>query len=116
MEEIKLTLPALSIYARVARLAVTGLATQGGFSYDEIEDLRIAVGEVCGMLLDGAGGRLTVRCELTDQSLMVEATRQPVGDVTAVGAMTHQILAAVVDEADMDLDRARIRFLKHRQD
>ena len=120
VEEIKLALPALRSYARVARLAVSGLAAQVGFSYDEIEDLRIAVGEVCSvllddMLLDHTGSRLTFRCELTHRSLAVEASRQPVGEPGAVAEMTRQILDAVVDEAEIDLDRAQIRFLKRRQ-
>ncbi len=125
VEEIKLALPALTAYARVARLAVSGLAAQVGFSYDEIEDLRIAVGEVCSVLLDDmlldhtlldhTGSRLTFRCELTHRSLAVEASRQPVGEPGGVAEMTRQILDAVVDEAEIDLDRAQIRFLKRRQ-
>jgi anti-sigma regulatory factor (Ser/Thr protein kinase) len=116
VEEIKLTLPALVEYARVARLAVTGLASRMGFSYDEIEDLRIAVGEVCGILLDGSGGRITFRCTLTDEALEVSATRHPVGPALVITDMTTQILAAVADEADIDPDRAHVRLVKRRQD
>lgn len=116
VEEIRLTLPALAPYGRVARLAVTGLASRMGFSYDEIEDLRIAIGEVCGLLLDDAGGRLALRCTLTVDALEVEATRHPVGTPPAPTDLSRQILLAVVDEAEITPAEARVRVLKRRQD
>ena len=112
-EVIRLTLPALAPYARIARLAVTGLASRMGFSYDEIEDLRIALGEVFGVLVDDhAGSRLTFTCTLDGPTMVVEATREPASPAPAVGDLTRQILDAVVDEADIDPDRARIRVVK----
>ncbi|CAN5616215.1 hypothetical protein BH10ACT1_BH10ACT1_40280 [soil metagenome] len=116
VEEIKLTLPALADYARVARLAVTGLASRMGFSYDEIEDLRIAVGEVCSLMLDGTGGRLAFRCTLGHDTLEVDATRVPAGPPLSISELSRQILDAVVDEAVIDQDRAHVRVVKRRQD
>lgn len=116
VEEIKLSVPTMVTYSRVARLAVTGLASRVGFSYDEIEDLRIAIGEVCGVLLDGAGGRLTFTCQVGDDDLVVAATRQPIGEVPVITDLTRQILLAVVDEVDIDPEQARIRILKRRRD
>lgn len=113
-EVIRLTVPAAASYSRVARLAIAGLASRIGFSYDEVEDLRIAVGEVCGVLLDGAGGRLTFDCRVGPDLLEVTATREPVGSAPAVNDLTEQILGAVVDEFDLDPERARIRILKRR--
>ena len=74
-EEITLSLPAQPQFARVARLTVTGLASRVGFSYDEIEDLRIAVGEMCSLLLPGPAGQLTFRCWVTAEAVSVIATR-----------------------------------------
>lgn len=116
VEEIKLTVPTLAAYSRVARLAVTGLASRMGFSYDEIEDLRIAIGEVCGLLLDNSDGRLTLRCFSTADALEVEATRHPVGVVPVASDLTRQILLAVVDLAEISPDEARVRVVKRRQD
>ena len=115
VEEIKLTVPALVTYSRVARLAVTGLASRMGFSYDEIEDLRIAIGEVCGLLLDNGEGRLIFRCVLTDDALEVEATRSPVGEPPVTSDLSRQILAAVVDVAEIFPEEARVHVIKRRQ-
>ncbi len=116
VEEIKLTLPALVGYARVARLAVTGLASRMGFSYDEIEDLRIAVGEVCGILLDDGPGRITIRCTLGQDTLALEAIRRPIGTVPRATDLTRQILHAVVDQTELDLPDARVLVTKRRRD
>jgi len=115
-EEINLTLPARVQYARVARLTVTGLASRMGFTYDEIEDLRIAVGEMCGLLLDDGPGRLSLHCELSQDLLVVEATRQPVGGPVQLTELSRQILAAVVDQFDMDAGAGFVRVAKRHRD
>ena len=55
-DEVVLTLPAAPEFVRLARLTCAGLATRIGMGYDEVEDLRIAVGEACSLLI-GAGAR-----------------------------------------------------------
>ncbi|MCU1356168.1 MAG: putative anti-sigma regulatory factor, serine/threonine protein kinase [Acidimicrobiales bacterium] len=113
IDEIRLTLPALASYARVARLAVTGLASRLGFTYDELEDLRIAVGEVFGVLVPAVGsGRLTVRCRVAGPDLVVEISRDPLLPAAEITELTRQILAAMVDEATIDDHHARIRVVK----
>ena len=113
IDEIRLTLPAVASYARVARLAVTGLASRLGFTYDELEDLRIAVGEVFGVLVPVAGaGRLTVRCRVEGSDLAVEISRDPLLPTAEITELTRQILAAMVDEATIDDHQARIRVVK----
>jgi len=42
---IELQLPAKAQYVGVARLTISGIASRLGFTYDEIEDLKIATGE-----------------------------------------------------------------------
>lgn len=114
IDEIRLTLPAVASYARVARLAVTGLASRLGYTYDELEDLRIAVGEIFGVLVPGAApdGRMTLRCNLHGTDLVVEAWREPATPEPTANELTRQILTAVVDDADIDEGHARIRVVK----
>lgn len=99
----------------MARLAITGLAARIGHSYDDIEDLRIAVGEICGILLDGSDSQVKFRCRIGADSLEVEATREPVGEAPEVSDLSRQILDAVVDAATIDPDGAHVWVSKRRQ-
>lgn len=51
---IEMTLPAKAQYVGVVRLAVSGVANRLGFSYDDIEDLKLAVAEACTNAVDHA--------------------------------------------------------------
>jgi len=42
---IEMSLPAKADYIGVARLSLSGIANRMGFSYDDIEDLKVAVSE-----------------------------------------------------------------------
>jgi serine/threonine-protein kinase RsbW len=116
VDEVKLSLPALPEYARIVRLTAAGLASRLGFTYDEVEDLRIAVGEACSHLLgvDGRDGTLTVTYHLGADLITIQAegdfadsdVDDPSGDLSA------QILEAVVDEHQ--LDGRRVRLVKRR--
>lgn len=113
VEEIRLTVPAVASFAHVARLAITGLVARLGYSYDDIEDLRIAVGEVVGALVGGgAEARLTLRCSITDGAVHLDVTRAPVEPVPEITELTREILLAVVEELVIDAEQARIRVVK----
>ena len=58
---VELRLPADSAYVSVLRTASAGLAARLDFTLDDIEDLRMAVGEACAIVLSGVddGGDLT---------------------------------------------------------
>jgi len=51
---VELRLPAESAYVAVLRMTTAGLAARLDFTLDDIEDLRIAVGEACAMVLEQA--------------------------------------------------------------
>lgn len=112
--EVRLTLPARPSFARVARLAVTGLATRNGFTYDDVEDLRIAVGELFAVLRlpDGVVEAISLRCRVGDDHLEVLGSKRPSGPLEPVGDLTREILAAVVDEVDLDERAGTIRVAK----
>src|SRR5499433_1279836 len=50
-DQVTIRMPADGAYLSVLRTATAGLAARLDFTLDEIEDLRIAVDEACGMLL-----------------------------------------------------------------
>ena len=47
MDRFKMTIPGRPEYIRTAKLAVESIASIGGFDYDTLEDISIAVGEAC---------------------------------------------------------------------
>lgn len=121
-EEVHLTMPATPQLLRVARLTAAGLAGRLGFSVDEIEDVKIAVDELCFALVGSKGrpGSLTLTYRLRDHELEIvgEGTFSPSGSepAPAPSELSAQILAAVVDDHELSRngDTMRFRLLKRR--
>jgi hypothetical protein len=101
-DEVRLVVPALPEFLRLARVTAAGLAGRLGFSYDEVEDLRLAIDELCFGLTGPTGRRGTVelRYILGDDGLVVEGQGHFVDDVAPVGLteLSRVILSALVDE------------------
>jgi serine/threonine-protein kinase RsbW len=64
-DQVTIQMPAEGAYLSVLRTATAGLAARLDFTLDEIEDLRIAVDEACGMLLGQAAPGATLECDFT---------------------------------------------------
>ena len=104
--EVRLAVPASPEFLRLARLTAAGVASRMGFTYDEVEDLRIAIDELCFSLVGTRGrpGSIELRYSFHTEGLMVEG----VGDfaespavVPVLSPLSRQILSAVVDEHDV---------------
>jgi len=80
--DVELRLPADSAYVSVLRTTTASLAARLDFTIDDIEDLRIAVGEACALVLPDADpasplvadfflapGRMTVQVAITGSGL-----------------------------------------------
>jgi serine/threonine-protein kinase RsbW len=113
--EIHLSMPATPDLLRVARLTAAGLATRVGFNVDEVEDVKIALDELCfGLLGDGAGaGVLDLRFVLEPGALVIEGAGPAAGahdrdeDTTEFAAL---LLAALVDEHEISRDGESVQF------
>lgn len=115
-EEVRLTMPATPQLLRVARLTAAGLAGRLGFSVDEIEDVKIAVDELCFALVGSKGrpGSLTLTYRLGDRELEIDGEgtfpADGVDHAFAPSDLSAQILAAVVDDHDISRDGETMRF------
>ena len=115
-EEVRLTMPATPQLLRVARLTAAGLAGRLGFSFDEIEDVKIAVDELCFALVGSKGrnGSLTVTYRLSDEQLEIHGEGDFAEDggepAPAPSELSSQILAAVVDDHELTRDGGVMRF------
>src|SRR6185369_17268740 len=76
---VELSIPSRPEYVGVARLAILGVASRMRFSYDEVEDIRLAVGEACTSVLDRIEGQadappIRIRCLIDPGRLTVEVS------------------------------------------
>jgi len=118
-EEVRLTMPAVPQLLRVARLTAAGLAGRLGFNFDEIEDVKIAVDELCFALVGtkGRDGDLSITYRLLSDALEIEG-RGAFGAShadTTPSELSAQILAAVVDEHELTRDGEELRFRLRKQ-
>ncbi len=103
--EVRLEVPATPEFLRITRIMVAGVASRIGFTLDDVEDLRIAIDELCFALVGkGRAGTVALRYEMLDDGLAVEGigkftddgSRQP-----RLSAMSSQILGVMVDEVHL---------------
>ena len=97
-----------------ARVTTTSAAAKLGFDYDAVEDIRIAVSELCGVLIANAikGSELTITCRGNNQGLHVTA-RAPIAEgVAAEGPdeLSEQVLNAVADSHAFSTDGTEVQF------
>jgi anti-sigma regulatory factor (Ser/Thr protein kinase) len=116
-DSVTLRFPASTERVRLARTMVATLADDAGFDYDEVEDLRIAVDELCFILIEGCaeGGEIELVAESQPGDLVVvgTSTAPPATDAGEPPEITVQILRTVVDDYELVLDgSARFRFHK----
>lgn len=76
-ERISLSVPGRPEYVVVVRLAAAAIAGRMAFSYDEIEDLKVAVGEVCTAAILEGGPEVNVFFDVGRDRLSVEVRHRP---------------------------------------
>ncbi len=89
-EDVWLTVPPFSEYLRTVRLVAADAASRAGLDYDEIEDFRIAVDELCHLLMSSSDHELSLsfgvvgRCALARGSVPGRngAVVAPLGDLS----------------------------------
>ena len=106
---VEVRCPGSPPFLRLARLATADAGSRAGLSVDQIEDLRIAVSELCA-LVGGDDVELTLVFTTTDGSVEVDGTGGP-GLPDGEGAeMAQALVAAVVDEHDIQVDPTNTTF------
>ena len=118
-DRVELTFPARGDLVVLARLVSSAISARAGFDIEELEDLRLAVGELCLLALQGSDarhGELRVEFTCTPRTLDISCTllgAGPTPDGSNGGAEAHQlseqILAALVDEHGRDEDDGSVR-------
>ena len=105
--DVSLRVPADGAYVSVLRTMTAGLAARLDFTVDDIEDLRIAVGEACALVLPEAvpGGSLEADFQQTTGTLTVavrvETIRRAEPDYES---FAWQVLSTLTTEATAQVD------------
>jgi serine/threonine-protein kinase RsbW len=113
--QIQLGIPGSPEFLRLARLAAADAGSRVGMTFDDLEDLRIAVDEL-GFAVTGGQSDSTLELVFTlrDHAIEVEGTCADEGGVFEPTELARTIVAAVVDEYDLEVadGQRRFRFLK----
>ncbi len=126
---VELRFPCKPEYVGVARLAILGVASRMRFSYDEVEDVRLAVGEACTTSVEWAerNGRtdtdIVLRSEIGTEKLIVDIFDEAgerkedgrAGDPEAEENLGALLITLLVDEVNVvPQDRGtHVRMVKH---
>ena len=108
--DVELRLPADGAYVSVLRTTTAGLAARLDFTIDDIEDLRIAVGEACAMVLPEADtasdlvGQFHLRPGELTVSVAVDAAAPFAPDYDS---FAWQVLTTLADAATVGTSEGR---------
>ena len=112
---VELRIPADPAYVRTARLAVGDLGGRVGFSVAELDDVRLAVDELCSLLI-GCGGHLVeLRVQAHDRTLFVEGSAPEVRADVALSDLSATLLHALVDSWTLMTRGREACFEMHRK-
>jgi serine/threonine-protein kinase RsbW len=104
-DEVRLAVPATPEFLRLARVTAAGLASRLGFTFDQVEDLRLAIAELCFGLTgpDGRLGTVHLRFLIRENGLEVEGEGHFDDDIQEVrlSELSTVILRALVDEHEL---------------
>ncbi len=107
MDKVSIDIPASPAYLQVVRLIAAGLASRLGFTIDEIEDLKIAVDELCAYLTGTQGREGSLIIDFLVDGDRIEINGR--GDLspgqkvrTDLTELSKMILGTVVDDAHLE--------------
>jgi hypothetical protein len=111
VELVELSIPALPELLSLPRLVAAAIAARCEFDYDAVEDIKLAIEELCLGAFEGRGpGRLDIRLAIHADVLEVDCVFEPADGLPAgegrrnqvAAQLTEQLLTALVDEHGTD--------------
>jgi len=104
---VTLSFPAAAEHIRLARLVASGLAAPLDYGLDDVEDLRIAVDELCALVVAHAdpGGTLLIAFEVDDGVVRVQVSAPARAGALGGGAEVGALADVQIDvEIDVEVD------------
>ncbi len=107
---VTVTFPAAPEYLRLARIATADAASRAGLDYEEIDDVRIAVSELCSLVSVDAGSTVSLAFLVSTGNLTVEGESRTGRDDVVPNELSQAIVTAVTDEHSLVTDDGVTRF------
>lgn len=116
---VRLVIPARARYLRLARLTAAGIAGDLAFGLESIEDLRVAVDEVCAILIEGAAedAQLDLTYRAAVDGLVIEGSCPSPHAQPELHPVAAELLAMTADDYSVYAADGVVSFrlLKRRQ-
>jgi serine/threonine-protein kinase RsbW len=100
---IEFRIPPDPAYVRIARLAAGDMGGRVGFSIDELDDVRLAVDEMCAILIGGRGAVIEIRMQARDRTLLVEGRVPDARAEISPSELSEMLLGALVDSCEFSV-------------
>ena len=107
---VTVTFPASPEFLRLARIATADAASRAGLDYEEIDDIRIAVSELCSLVSVDPATTVTLAFQAGDGSLIVEGESRTGRAEITPNELSEAIVAAVTDEHSLVTEGGVTRF------
>ena len=108
LPQITITFPGTPEFLRLARLTSADAGSRAGFDYEDIDDLRIAVSELCSLIGGSEGGAVTLQFHVAPGRVDVEGRAEPGALVDS--ELSRTIVEAVVEDVAMADENGLARF------
>jgi len=122
MSDVSVSVPARGEFVHVLRSVIASVAARAEFTYDEIDDLRLAIDEACAQLIGaGAGATLSIIVRSLDGGgidilCSIDAADAVWPPPAGERGLAWQILSALADETRFDRvdGHPAVRIMKRR--
>lgn len=110
---VELTVPAQSSYVSLVRSATSAICAQADFTLDALDDLRLAVGEACALVIGGAPAGAELRAQWQVHATVVDIEIScPTSSTTGVAtnSFAWTVLTALVQHVDSAVNEGRLHI------
>lgn len=97
---VEFRIPPDPAYVRIARLAAGDMGGRVGFSIDELDDVRLAVDEMCAVLIGTGAAVIVVRMQARERTLVVEGRALDARSELVASELSEMLLGALVDSCE----------------
>jgi serine/threonine-protein kinase RsbW len=118
-DSVILVLPAKSEYVSTARLTASSVANRVGFNIDEVEDIKVAVSEVCNVILSKSANELNqyrisfeIKNDILEISFIGENSPFKCFDESIENEYCLYIMKALMDSVELCNDNHSIVMTK----